>query len=303
MRKFVFTAIVLISIMLAGCDTNAGTVDLAVNETSAEITEVTYETIHMNNCGSAGDVKQTAERSKSVNVEYAGSFGVDKVLVNGEVSAKYGEINAMAKKIELTAPAGTNMEFRLKWTEKTWVGVVTAQGKDGQANYKVSVPISVDLESSKDLGCGTSNNSPSIPTSLPPATQQSSPINFSDLYVAANAENGVAFTAPTDGNYRFTIKEGIYCWGSQGKCRSIIHGYLNREIDWGLWYNLTHPINQDYEIGCWENETAANPNCSVGQSVIVAMKGQQYIKWIIMEQKGSFGDDTGNVVLAVEKLP
>jgi hypothetical protein len=176
MRKYTLTALIIISIMLAGCDTNAGTVNLTVNETSAEITEVTNESIHMNNCGSAGEVKQTAEKSKSVNVEYAGSFGVDKVVVNGEVSAKYGEINSNTKKIELVAPAGTNMEFNLKWTEKTWIGIVTAQGKDGQANYKVSVPISVELVNSQDLGCGTSNivpvnpTNPPIPTSMPTST-------------------------------------------------------------------------------------------------------------------------------------
>ena len=157
MGKYTLIIIILISITLVGCNTNAGTVDLTLNETSAEITEVTNETIHMNNCGGKGEVRQTAERSKSVNVEYAGSFGVDKVVVNGEVSAKYGEINATAKKIELVAPAGTNMAFNIEWKEKTWIGIVTAQGKDGKANYKVSVPISVALINSQDLGCVTSN--------------------------------------------------------------------------------------------------------------------------------------------------
>jgi hypothetical protein len=165
MKKYIFTAIILISIVLTGCDTNGGTVELTVNETSAEITEVTKEAIRMNNCGGTGEVKQVAERSKSVNVEYAGSLGVDKVVVNGEVSAKYGEINTSAKKMELVAPAGTNMEFQIEWTEKTWIGIVTAQGKDGQASYKVSVPISVELISSQNLGCdSTSNNVPVNPT-------------------------------------------------------------------------------------------------------------------------------------------
>lgn len=171
MKKYIFTAIVLISVVLAGCDTNGGTVELTVNETSTEITEVTKETIRMNNCGGAGEVKQVAERSKSVNIEYAGSLGVDKVVVNGEVSAKYGEINATAKKMELVAPAGTNMEFLIEWTEKTWIGIVTAQGKNGQADYKVSVPISVELISSQNLGCvSTSNSVPTNPPTSSPST-------------------------------------------------------------------------------------------------------------------------------------
>lgn len=303
MRKHIFTAIILISILLAGCDTNAGTVNLTVNETSAEITEVTNETIHMNNCGSAGEVKQTAEKSKSVNVEYAGSFGVDKVVVNGEVSAKYGEINANAKKLELVAPAGTNMEFNLKWTEKTWVGIVTAQGKDGQANYKVSVPISVELVSSQDLGCGSSNSVPANPnpTTSSPPTQQSPQTNFSDITVTANANNGVLFTAPTSGNYTFTIKDGIYCTPSV--CRSIIHGYLGRDVVWKDFYGLPHPMEQDYELGCWEDPTASNKNCAVGMSATVYMNAQQYIRWIIMEDKNAFADNKGAVILSVTATP
>ena len=163
MRKYILPVIILVSMVLVGCDTNAGTVNLALNETSAEITEVTNESIRMNNCGGKGDVKQTAKRSKSVNVEYAGAIGIDKVVVNGEVSAKYGEINETTKEIELHAPAGTNMEFIIEWTEKTWVGFVTAQDQDGQANYKVSVPISVSLVNSQDLGCPSTATQPEVP--------------------------------------------------------------------------------------------------------------------------------------------
>ena len=206
MRKQIFTALILISIVLAGCDTNAGTVNLTVNETSAEVTEVTNETIHMNNCGSAGEVKQTAEKSKSVNVEYAGSFGVDKVVVNGEVSAKYGEINTNSKSIELVAPAGTNMEFNLKWTEKTWLGIVTAQGKDGQANYKVSVPISVELVSSQDLGCQSTGTQPEVqpqPTQASKNSQQNQcqwlQSNFPQTADDAKAQ----YNLPSDTTFQF----------------------------------------------------------------------------------------------------
>lgn len=206
MRKQIFTALILISIVLAGCDTNAGTVNLTVNETSAEVTEVTNETIHMNNCGSAGEVKQTAEKSKSVNVEYAGSFGVDKVVVNGEVSAKYGEINTNSKSIELVAPAGTNMEFNLKWTEKTWLGIVTAQGKDGQANYKVSVPISVELVSSQDLGCQSTGTQPEVqpqPTQASNNSQQNQcqwlQSNFPQTADDAKAQ----YNLPSDTTFQF----------------------------------------------------------------------------------------------------
>jgi hypothetical protein len=35
----------------------------------------------MNNCGGKGDVKQTAEKSKSVGMEYTGMIGVDQVIL------------------------------------------------------------------------------------------------------------------------------------------------------------------------------------------------------------------------------
>lgn len=153
MRKYILAIIIITSLVLSGCDSNAGSVDLTINETAAEITEVTSESIHMNNCGGKGDAKQSAERSKSVNVEFSGTLGVDKVVISGEVSAKYSVIKESAKKIELVAPANTNMEFVIEWTEKTWLGIVTEQTKGEQANYKISVPISVELVSSRDLGC------------------------------------------------------------------------------------------------------------------------------------------------------
>lgn len=161
----------LILLILAGCDTNAGTTSFSVHETAAEITEVTRETVRMNNCGGRSDVKQIVERSKSVIVEVTGLIGVDKMLLSSEVSAKYSQIKEDVKKMELTAPAQTNMEFILEWTEKTWVGIVTTQGRDG-AEYKVSVPISVELISSEDLG-GCSSQESSAATSPQPVAPPS----------------------------------------------------------------------------------------------------------------------------------
>jgi hypothetical protein len=169
MKNYILTAIVLLVLFISGCKTNAGTTNISVNETAAELRETTQETIHMNNCGGKADAKQTAEKSKSINIEFSGSLGVDKIVVNGEVSAKYSQVSGDVKKIEFVAPAKTNMEFVIEWTEKTWVGFVTKQGKDGQGKYKVSVPISVDLISSRDLGdCDTSvNTSKSQPSQIP----------------------------------------------------------------------------------------------------------------------------------------
>ena len=67
---------------------------------------------------------------------------------------------------ELAAPAGTNMEFVLLWTEQTWMGSITSNGNSG--TYNVSVPISVEQVSGQDLNCGGSV--PVVPDIPPTAT-------------------------------------------------------------------------------------------------------------------------------------
>lgn len=152
MQKHFLVVITTMSLFLFGCDTNAGTKTLNVQETAAEISEVTREIIHMNNCGGKADSEQVAEKSKDVAIEGGGLVGIDGKIIKGEVSAKYATIAGVNKSIKMIAPPGTNMEFVIDWTEKTWIGIVTTQKIDGQANYKVSVPVSVELISSRDLG-------------------------------------------------------------------------------------------------------------------------------------------------------
>lgn len=175
MKKSIVAILVLASFIFSSCDSNAETIKLSVNETAAEISEVADETIRMNNCGGKADTEQTVERSKDIHIEGIGTLGVDGQVVKGEISAKYAEVVGYTKSQKLIAPPGTNMEFVLRWTEKTWVGFVTAQGKNGQEKYKVSVPISVELISSRDLGgCDISVNAPeNQPSQIPTAASNS----------------------------------------------------------------------------------------------------------------------------------
>jgi hypothetical protein len=324
--------VIFLSLAIVSCQSGAasqqpqgdGIQDIRVNTAALTEVKVSSEEFPLPNCGGTGEIHQTlgshASVFKSVTVgekaTLKGGGEADipetaKLKLEIEIEASYQKTYESASSrldtIDMPAAKGTHVVYVIGWYEQIYESIVeySSDGKVYEVpyTYKLRIP---KIEDSFQLVCdgnATTNNGQSNTAIPQPTSAPSVQTNFPDVYVASNAENGVIFTAPTDGNYRFTIKEGIYCWGGQGKCRSIIHGYLNRDIEWGLWYNLTHPINQDYEIGCWENETAANPNCSVGQSTIVAMKAQQFIRWVIMEQKGSFGDDTGNVVLTVEKLP
>ncbi len=185
MRHHKFLGILVgvsLSILLDACTTpqpspsqyNPPQANVQVNETQSR-TITTVETIRINNCGGRGESKQVAERSFSVSVEGAIGATVGYAIVQGSVSAKYGQYRNVSKRQELTAPAGTNMEFMLRWTEQEWTGTLFSGGQSG--TYIAQAPISVEQVSGKDLGCGTGSQSPAasapFPTPIPPpaATQ------------------------------------------------------------------------------------------------------------------------------------
>ena len=147
-------------LILFGCgNRNTGSEQLQVNETAAEPPYTTNETIRMNNCGGKADSEQTAQRSRTVTIEGGLQFEVSYEVVKGTVSAKYSESAGASKSMKLIAPAGTNMEFVLAWTDQSWIGIITSQGSPSQATYRVSVPVGVEQISSRDLRC-----SPAAPT-------------------------------------------------------------------------------------------------------------------------------------------
>jgi hypothetical protein len=146
---------------LIGCSSgSANNGRLQVSETAAEPPYVINETIRMNNCGGKADSEQTAERSRTVTVEGGGEFEIGYEIIKGAVSAKYSELAGASKSQKLIAPPGTNMEFVLAWSEQSWIGIITSQGKPGQATYRVSVPVAVELISSRDLGCSSAAPAP-----------------------------------------------------------------------------------------------------------------------------------------------
>lgn len=158
----VFLAVFIL--LLSGCG-GSGNPNVQVNEVSNSTTSYD-ETIHINNCGGKAESEQVKERSFSTNIEGGLEVGVQQV-VEGVVSAKYSQSRNTSVSQKLVAPAGTDMEFVLRWKEEVRAGNVIADGKTG--TYTVKIPIAVEQVSSQDLGC--SGNAP-IPSS---ATQ--SPVN------------------------------------------------------------------------------------------------------------------------------
>ena len=118
-----------------------------------ETDEKEAEAIRMNNCGGKADASQTAERTKAINIGGELEIGANYQVVEGAVTAKYDQTNSSSKSLTLVAPPGTNMEFVLVWEQNVKTGLVTIDGKSGQAAYRISTPITVLLASSQDLGC------------------------------------------------------------------------------------------------------------------------------------------------------
>jgi len=128
--------------------------EVQVQESTSEPEQISVEeTIHLNNCGGKANTEQVAEHMQSVTIAGEGTIGVAAQVVEASVTAKYAKTKGVSKSQKLIAPPGTNMEFILSWTEESKSGTVTIPGKAGQASYKVTVPLAVDLSSSQDLGC------------------------------------------------------------------------------------------------------------------------------------------------------
>ena len=304
MKKYkVFRQISMIVFVLLSACGNGNSPDVTLTELSTNT--ISYDDIvRINNCGGKADSEQTQSRSFATTFEGGAELSAGyQSIAEGSISAKYSQYRNTTKSQRLIAPPGTNMEFVIRWSEEVRAGNVKIDGSS--ADYEVRIPISVEQISSQDLGnCTESPLIPVQPTPNPiqPTSTTSVQTEFPNIIVSANANNGVLFTAPASGNYQFAIREGVYCTSST-LCRSIIRGYLGRDIIWKDSYGLPHPMEQDYELGCWENETANNSNCAVGLSIAIHMNEQQYIRWVIMEDKNSFFDNKGSVDLAVVKLP
>lgn len=161
-------------VLLSGCGGNGNTdinPEVQVNEVSN--TSTSYdETIHINNCGGKADSEQIKERSFSTSVEGGIDVGVQQVVV-GVVSAKYSQSRNITVSQKLVAPAGTDMEFTLRWQEEVRAGNVIVNGNTG--TYTVKIPIAVEQVSSQDLGCSGNAQNLLPPTQMPVNTNPPSP--------------------------------------------------------------------------------------------------------------------------------
>lgn len=141
-----------------------------------------------------------------------------------------------------------------------------------------------------------SNGTTSLGTQIDPRTGPRP-----DFTIEAGDNSGAIFRADIAGEYRFRIRQGHYCTsGSSTLCRTAVRGYQdNRPIDWGTWKgNPDHPINESIEIGCYEDF----PVSCVGSPKSLLLGANEIVRWVIMDERRSFSNNTGTVTIAVDKV-
>lgn len=197
----VFLAV--LTLLLNGCGSSGNTgnnPDVQVNETSNSTTSYD-ETIHINNCGGKADSEQTKERSFSTNLDGGIEVGVQQV-VTGVISAKYSQARNTSVSQKLVAPAGTDMEFVLRWKEEVRAGNVVVNGDTG--TYTVKIPIAVEQISSQDIGCSgeiqvTVQPPQSNPPTAMPNPPSSSQLCFGNCWQYNDNSRTMTWTGLTDG--------------------------------------------------------------------------------------------------------
>ena len=148
--------LLLLTLLTNGCgieDNNSNSKEkLQVEEIETELQEPTIETVRMKNCGNKAPAEQISTRSQTISVEGAGELQVGIQMLKATIAAKYSETKEITKSQKLIAAPNTNMKFLLKWTQKTFLGFIKAEGKPGRAEYRVTVPLAVELVEAFDLG-------------------------------------------------------------------------------------------------------------------------------------------------------
>jgi hypothetical protein len=127
------------------------------------------------------------------------------------VSGKYGAEQGKTQSQLLKAPPGTDMEFILKWSEEVHTGKISAGSNIGK--YSVHIPLTVELVSSRDLGCDTGDDSHIKETLTVPFKDGASGISTENYYsgsvtILVQGTGQAGNTALSDAFYVFTDNDG-----------------------------------------------------------------------------------------------
>lgn len=176
-KSWLILSTIIVVLLLNSCTSP----DIQVLEVDSKTVSST-ETIHMNNCGGKDSSEQTAQRIFAIGLELNPQSQADYTMIENMISGKYGLYKDSVKSLLLKTPAGTNMEFGLKWSEDVYTGNISAGETVGK--YVVHVPLSVELISSQDLGCVSIE-----PTSTDSHVKETLTVSFKDGATGVSTEN------------------------------------------------------------------------------------------------------------------
>ena len=137
-----------------------------------------------------------------------------------------------------------------------------------------------------------------------------------ELLVSALLE-GVNFTAPSTGIYRFTITGGAFevcpSWAAPERpewwgWRTEILIYENRPIYWsgGVWApEHPNPADWDLSVGGPQNQPTYEAAEIIGRGMFVdiALAENEYVMLVVNDSKGYFLDNSGGVYFFITVLP
>jgi len=131
-----------------------------------------------------------------------------------------------------------------------------------------------------------------------------------NLYVPANAQEGITFTALSTGIYEFTVTGGAYNnWGSgssEGGWWTGLYFYVNKSVQWvpDVPNGLMSPGNYNYVLGNWNLQTsqAAAAATTIGQVIYVPLNKGDYLTISCGDDEGFYSDNSGGMNLTASLL-
>ena len=228
MKCWLSSSMVIAGLLLASC----GNPPLQVLEAGSQ-TVTSTEIIHLNNCGGRDVVEQTVGQSFAAGVDLDSQTHTNYETVREMVAGKYGLYKDTSHSQVLKAPPDTNMEFTLSWTDKLYNGTILEGEVVGK--YSVHIPVSVELISSQDLGCGTTD------TDTDSHIRETLTISFKDGATGVATEN--TYSGPVTIIVQGTGQAGGTAWSdafyvfSDGEGNNIEPQHPTDFYNFTLWIN------------------------------------------------------------------
>jgi hypothetical protein len=129
---------------------------------------------------------------------------------------------------------------------------------------------------------------------------------MTSINVPANLQDGVNFTAPSDGYYQISIDRGA---GSQWTLGSPsfpgwvckLYVFYNRPIKWTTGPHGYGPYTSDYILGSDTFYPTAEEAASAtyGQKIAINMKKGDYLRFVYPDVQGSFDNNPGIISLKI----